>query len=60
VELPMVVRAGMSALLRTNGNVEFQTGDLVRVLDATLTKDGEDEEQLLVITLNALSETYTV
>jgi hypothetical protein len=58
VELPTVVRAGKLALLRTSGNIEFRSGDRVRVLDATVTVGSA--EQLLLITLNTLSETYIV
>lgn len=46
------------AVLRTKGNVEFRTGDRLRVIDAVVAFG--DDEQPLVFTLSALSETYLV
>jgi hypothetical protein len=60
VELSRDAPAGKLALVRTVGDVELRIGDRVRVLDAAVTVDGEDEAQPVVITLGTLSEAYTL
>ena len=60
VELSRDIPAGRSAVIRTNGDFEFRSGDRLRVLDAALTIDDEDSAQPAVITLGTLSEAYAV
>ena len=60
VELCRDVPAGKPAVIRTSGDLEFRPGDRLRVLDAALTMDDEDQTQPAVITLGTLSEAYAV
>ena len=59
-ELSRDAPTGKSAVLRTRGDVELRSGDRLRVLDATVAVDSEDEAQPAVITLGSLSEIFTV
>ena len=60
VELSRDVPAGKPAVIRTSGDLEFRPGDRLRVLDAALTMDDENQAQPAVITLGTLSEAYAV
>lgn len=60
VELSREAPAGMPAVIRTSGEHNFRPGDRLRVIDAALTIDDEDQTQPLVITLGKLSEAYVV
>ena len=60
VELSRDVPAGMPAVIRTSGDLELRPGDRIRVLDAAVTMDDEDQGQPVVITLSTLSEAYAV
>lgn len=53
-------RSGKPAVLRTNGGLELRVGARLRVLDATITVDVEDDTEPVVITLGTLSEAYVV
>ena len=60
VELSPDLPRGKPAVIRTSGDLEFRPGDRVRVLDAALTMDDEDQPQPAVFTLGTLSEVYAV
>jgi len=60
IEVARDAAAGKPAVLRTNGNLECRSGERLRVLDAAIAVDVEDNEQPAVITLGTLSETYAV
>ena len=60
VELSQDFPHGKPAVIRTSGDLEFRPGDRLRVLDAALTIDDEDEAQPAVFTLVTLSEAYAV
>lgn len=49
---------GRAAVLRTKDDLEFRSGDRLRVLDASVAIDDEDDGYPAVITLGALSEVY--
>ena len=60
VELSQDFPRGKPAVIRTSGDLEFRPGDRLRVLDAALTIDDEDQAQPAVFTLSTLSEAYAV
>ena len=60
VELSQDFPRGKPAVIRTRGDLEFRSGDRLRVLDAALTIDDEDQAQPAVFTLGTLSEAYAV
>ncbi len=60
VELSRDLSAGTPAVIRTSGDIEFRPRDRLRVLNAALTMDDEDQAQPAVITLGKLSEAYAV
>ena len=60
VELSRDVPTGKSAVIRTSGDLELSPGGRLRVLDAALIMDDEDQAQPAVITLGTLSEAYAV
>ena len=60
VELSRDVPAGKPAVIRTSGDLDLRLGDRLRVLNAALTMDDEDQTQPAVITLGTLSEAYAV
>ena len=60
VDLSRDVPPGKPAVLRMAWNIELRSGDRLRVLDAAITVDADDEEQPAVITLGVLSETYMI
>ena len=60
VELSRDVPTGKSAVIRTSGDLELSPGGRLRVLDAALIMDDEDQAQPAVITLGSLSEAYAV
>jgi hypothetical protein len=51
---------GKVAVIRASGGLELRPGDRIRVLDAAVTVDDEDDSQPVVITLGAQSEIYAV
>jgi hypothetical protein len=60
IEVARNAAAGRPALLRTKGNLEFQSGERLRVLDAAVAVGVEGDDQPVVITLGTMSETYAV
>jgi len=60
IEIARDVTPGKTALLRTKGDRQFRAGDRLRVLDAAITINVEDDEQPVVIILGTMSETYAV
>ncbi len=60
VEVSRDVAAGKPAVVRASGDLQLRAGDRLRVLDAAITIDDEDNSQPAVITLGALSEAYAV
>jgi hypothetical protein len=60
VQVSPALPSGKLVLVRTRGDIELHVGDNVRILDASVTVEGDDEAQPGVITLGAQSETYAV
>ena len=60
VELSHSAPPETSAVLRTTEDTEFSAGKRVRILDAAVTVDDEDDTKPVVITLGKFSETYLV
>jgi CRISPR/Cas system-associated exonuclease Cas4 (RecB family) len=54
------IATGKSALLRIQDAVELQPGKLVRILDAAIAVDPDDEGQPVIVTLAAFSEIFAV
>lgn len=52
--------AERAALLRAADDAEFRVGSRVRILDAAIAYDADDEAQPLVFTLGSLSEVYVL
>jgi hypothetical protein len=52
--------ANTAALLRLHQPDEFKPGARVRILDAAIARDPEDEAAPTIVTLSALSEIYRV
>ncbi|MCA9693320.1 MAG: PD-(D/E)XK nuclease family protein [Myxococcales bacterium] len=60
VEVSQDIAAGKPAVVRTSGDLPLRAGARLRLLDAAITIDGEDNSQPVVITFGALSEAYAV
>ncbi len=60
VQLSRNLPSGMTAVLQTSENIELQFGARLRVLDAAIAVDAEDQDWPAVITLRAMSEVYVV
>jgi hypothetical protein len=60
VQVARDVATGKPAVLRTKGNLEFQPGQHLRVLDAAIATEVEDDSQPAIITLGTLTEAYAV
>ncbi len=60
VELSRNLPPGMPAVFRTSSSSELQVGARLRVVDAAIVLDGEDQAEPAVITLGKLSEAYAV
>ncbi|HUF04397.1 MAG TPA: PD-(D/E)XK nuclease family protein [Aridibacter sp.] len=58
VEISSLPQLGKQSVIRSKGTLEFQTGDRIRILDAAVTRQDDEEELPYTITLGSLSEVY--
>jgi hypothetical protein len=60
VTFSRIIGAGTPALLRTPGPLELEPGRRVRVLDASIVVDREDDASPVIVTFGILSEVFAV
>jgi hypothetical protein len=60
VDFSLAYIAGMRAIVRTNGDITFQSGDRVRVLDVAISFEPEGPNPPVILTIGSLTEIYRI